>query len=396
MTKVGVVGGGTAGLQAAAAASRMGSEVTIVEKEEVPDLPWRDLPDLIQPCGEAGPLVPYHFPDSANILTAEARSFRAGLVVTSGGEVRCCCLVLATGSTSEPPPFRGWRKPGVFVLDSQRSYHDLGRESGALGRVVVAGEGRRALEVADRLTGGGRSIRIAVSQWQGGSPSPPVLDAISRAAEERNVSITPGRLTGAVGAGRVEAAVADGEVIPCDTIVFVPRRLPRVPGLQARLGRTGAVLVGRRLMADIEGVFAAGGCAEVEGAEPPSTLAGEPGSSGRIAGANCLGGGLSLGSSWSTESLLFGLRWVRMTSRQPGSRRDLTAVRRTGEGTACEVAFDRRSGRVARVEFVKAIASGVMGEIPSTLDLNLKELAYGSGGSSDISLVSETARLGLR
>ncbi|MDG7008192.1 MAG: NAD(P)/FAD-dependent oxidoreductase [Nitrososphaerota archaeon] len=397
MTKVCVVGGGTAGLQAAAEASRLGSDVTVVEKEEPPDLPWRDLPDLIRPL-YGSPRPPPAPPRSAavRVLTSGVTSCEAGLVRTSGGDERCDRVVLATGSAFEPPTFRGSWKPGVYLLDSQRSYHDLGRDSGPLERAVVAGEGGRSLEVADRLAGG-RSIVVVISHWQGGRPSRPVFDAISEAAKERRISITSGVLTDAVGTGRVEAAVVEGAVLPCDSVVFVPRRLPRVPATGASLGRTGAVLVGRNLAAGVPGTFAAGGCAEVEGVGPPSTLAGEPSSSGRIAGANCLGGGLSLGPTWSAESLLFGLRWVRTKSRQTGARRpcDRAAVRRTGKGAACEIVYDRQSGRVNEIEFITAISSRVACEVPPSPDLNLRALAYGGTGSSDISLVSETARLGL-
>ena len=397
MTRVCVAGGGTAGLQAAAEASRLGSDVTVVEKEETPDLPWRDLPDLIRPIyGYSGP--PPAPPRSAavRVLTSEATSCKAGLVRTSRGDERCDMVVLATGSAFEPPAFRGSRKPGVHLLDSQRSYRDLGKESGPLERVVVAGEGGRSLEVADRLAGG-RSITVVISHWQCGPPSRPVFDAISEAAKERRVSLASGVLTDAVGTGRVEAAVVEGEVLPCDSVVSVPRRLPRVPPTGARLGRTGAVLVGRDLAAGAPGTFAAGGCAEVEGVGPPSTLAGEPSSSGRIAGANCLGGGLSLGPTWSAESLLFGLRWVRMKPRQMGGRRpcDRAAVRRTGKGAACEIVYDRRSGRVMEIEFIQTISSRVVCEVPPPPDLSLRALAYGGTGSSDISLISETARLGL-
>ena len=383
-------------MEAAAEASRLGSEVTVVEKEEAPDLPWRELPDLIHPC--AAPVAPAPARGgTVRVLTSEARSHEAGLVTTSNGDVRCDTLVLATGSSCEPPAFRGSRKPGVYLLDSQRSYQDLGADSGALGRAVVAGEGRRSLEVADRLTGGGRSILVVVSHWQGAPPPREVLDAISQAAKERNVSIASGVLTAAAGTGRVEAAVVGGEVIPCDSVVFVPRRMPRAPASRARLGRTGAVLVGRNLAAGEPGTFAAGGCAEVEGSEPPSTLAAEPSSSGRIAGANSVGESQSLGPAWSAELLLFGLRWVKIRSRLAGEPRALhrAAVKRTGEAAACEVVFGRQSGRVAGIEFVREVGSRVIGDVPSTLDLGLRALAYGGEGSSDISLVSEAARLGL-
>ncbi|HUH82699.1 MAG TPA: FAD/NAD(P)-binding oxidoreductase [Nitrososphaerales archaeon] len=398
VTKVCVVGGGTAGLLAAAEASNLGLEVTVVEKAESPEPPWSDLPDLIGPSrGLPGPPSVPPPPASVRVLISEARSCKGGVVVTDEGDVRCDSLVLATGSAFEPPWFRGSRKPGVFLLDSERSYRDLGREAGALGSTLVVGEGRRSLEVAERLTGGGRTISVVVSHWQGGSPSPPVLDAIADAAKERSVSIAPGRLAAAVGTGRVEAAVVDDAVLPCESIVYVPRRLPRFPVTEARLGPAGAVLVGRNLATGVPGAFAAGGCAEMEGVDPPATLAGEPWSSGRIAGANCLGGSLSLNPVSSAELLLFGVRWVTLTARRPRTPRrpGRSAVWKRGEGTACQIVFDGPSGRVEGIEFVNTITSRVVGEVPPTLDLDLRALAYGGTGSSDISLISETARLGL-
>lgn len=393
--KVCIVGGGTAGTQAAAEASRLGSDVVVIEKEEVPDAPWLDLPDLIHPYGTPGFRAPAP-PHSVRVLTSEATSCSPGLVTTSREDVRCDSLVLATGSTFEAPAFKGSRKPGVYVLDSEESYRELGSDSGALGRVLVAGEGARALEVTERLTGGGRSIRTAVSHWQAGPPSRPVLDAISRAADERGVSISAGRLSGVVGTAGAEAAVVGGEVVPCDSVVFVPRRLPRVPATTSRLGRTGALLVGRNLAAGTAGTFAAGGCAEVEGSGPPSTLVGEPSPSGRIAGANSLGASLSLGPARSAEIILFGLRWVRVSSRLTGmTLGSLDSAAKSEDGAACEIIFDRPSGKVNVMEFVQPVTSRVIGEALVTPDLNLKALAYGGAGSSDISLVSETARLGL-
>ncbi|HUH82253.1 MAG TPA: hypothetical protein VLX33_00065, partial [Nitrososphaerales archaeon] len=62
---------------------------------------------------------------------------------------------------------------------------------------------------------------------------------------------------------------------------------------------------------------------------------------------------------------------------------------------ACQIVFDGPSGRVEGIEFVNTITSRVVGEVPPSLDLDLRALAYGGTGSSDISLISETARLGL-
>lgn len=70
-------------------------------------------------------------------------------------------------------------------------------------------------------------------------------------------------------------------------------------------------------------------------------------------------------------------------------------VSETLEESACTIAFERSTGRVLGVEAVET-ADAVPADVSSVASgsASLRTLAY--GGSSDISLVSETARLGLR
>ena len=397
MVRVCVVGGGTAGSAAAAEASERGAEVTVIEKNGTPDPPWRAWPSLVRPFwADVEPRR--EAPKSAKVLAAEARACRAGAVSTTAGEVRCDALILATGSSFEPPAFGGSRKAGVFVLDSPHAYQELGSESDSVERVVLAGEGGRCLEVAERLSGGGRRIQIFVSHWQLGPPSPSVFEVIAGAAADAGVSIAPGKLAQAVGTGRVEAAVVDGTALPSDKQVSVPRRVPRVPVVSAPVGRRGGVLVRRTLSCAAPGTFAAGGCAEVEGEGLSCTLECEPSSSGRLAASNSMGEGVPLGDTRISESLVFGMRWVRLGRRwapgRPGSRSD-AICQRWGGYAACEITLDP-SGGAAGIEFVVGVGSQAFGGVPVRLGTDLSSLAYGGTGSTDISLISETARLGLK
>jgi pyruvate/2-oxoglutarate dehydrogenase complex dihydrolipoamide dehydrogenase (E3) component len=335
-----------------------------------------------------------------NVMT-EAKSAGPGFVVATDGLLdHFDFIVSATGSWFEPSTFKGCRKPGVFVLDSPRMYTELGLQCGAKDRVVVAGEGWRALQVADRLSGHDRDVRVFISEWQRKVPSPLAFDVIEAAARRRGVSISRGTLERAVGAGPIEAAVSGDEVVPCDALAYVPRRIPRVIPGSATLGRGGGLLVDREMRTTAPWTYAAGGCAELDaGTNPPMILEGEAALSGRIAGANCMGGRHSIGFGRYCEALVFGLRWSCVgtwsSAACSSGLRVEEASQRWGESAACVISFEKSTKRVLGIESVEAAASRTSGVLSIGSGVSLQSLAYGGLGSSDISLVSDTARLGL-
>jgi hypothetical protein len=336
---------------------------------------------------------------SAKNINTEARSAGPGFVVTKGGyREQFDFVVSATGSTFEPSTLPGSRKPGVFVLDSPRTYADLGRARGTMAKAVVAGEGWRGLEVADRLAGPDREVRAFISSWEREGPSPEVLAVIQEAAQDRGVYLLGGRLDGALGTGKLEAVVAGGEVVPCDVLAFVPKRTPRVILTSASLGRAGGLLVDRGMKTTSPSIYAAGGCAELQGTSPPATLDCEASLSGRIAGLGCVGGRQRIGPARISEILLFGLRYSRLEMRRspallPGVRAQVVS-RTWGKASACAIVFERSSRQVLSIETV--IAAGSRTEMLSIeCGASLQALAYGGLGSTDISMVSDTARLGL-
>lgn len=399
MVSVCVVGGGTSGSAAAAEASARGAEVTVVEKAERPDPPWKSWPDLIRaiPLRFEAPPPKWSLPLPDRTVEDEARSVAEGEVVTSEGTLRPDRVVLATGCSFEPPKFLGRRKPGVAVLESFREYERLGRESSSTGEITVTGEGGRGLEVAERLSGPGKHVNLFVSHWKGGPPSSMVLDVISSAASERGVSVTSGTVAKALGATRLEAVLANDRVFACDTMVYVPRKLPRTIRVPAEAGPLGGHLVDQNLRTSIPSVFAAGGCAELEGQRPPRTFEDEPALSGRMAGSNCTGDEQQMGRVKTTESFVFGLLWCRIETlslRPPSVAPLSTVARRWDESSACEINFESSTKRVVRVESVERSGPIGLPRLPVPSEMSLQSLAYGLG-SSDISLISETARSGV-
>jgi NADPH-dependent 2,4-dienoyl-CoA reductase/sulfur reductase-like enzyme len=400
MRQVCVVGWGTAGVEAAREALRCGTEVTVIEKSENPDPPWRSWPDLMSSDHPPRPLHGRARPGSlpVTLLRTEARSAGPGFVSTREGvRLRFDAIVAATGCSFEPSTLPGQRKLGVHVLDRTGEYAELGRTLESAAKVVVCGEGSRGMQVADHSCRG-RTVLLVISRWQHGEPPWAIRAAIYRAAQERGVLISYGTVSKAVGSGSLEAAVIDGKVTSCDALAVVPLRVPRVIPMQALTGRHGGLAVDRYLMTSAARTFAAGGCAELscEFAHT-ATLEDETGMSGRVAGANASGEHLAFWSAGSRVIHTFGLRWTR-AGAEVGSLSGFPAVgvvSETTDSSACTIAFERTTGRVLGVEAVESPDSPLsdLSSIASG-SASLKALAYRS--SSDISLISDTARLGLK
>ena len=400
MVRICVIGGGSAGEEAAFEAYRRGAEVTIVERKIDQDPPWKSWPELIsQSPAKRGPFDGLRRPSS--VLTAEVKSAAPGFVTLSNGDsLQFDSIIVATGSGFKPVSMLGARKPGVFILDGPEKYQELGRACPSINEAVVVGEGYRGLEVADRLRTFGAEVLLMISCWQYEAPAPVVVDVIEDAARERGVEIQRGMPSRVVGNGRVEAVVAGGSVIPCDTVIVVPLRTPNPIPSSLRLGRMGAVEVDETMRTSAPSTFAAGGCAELKGSVLGSgTLAAEPSISGRIAGSNSTGSTRSIGAARVDELRVFGLGWSRMGRRGgafvPYGNGAEKVSRRWGPASACVITHERLSEKVVGVESIQPSSSSPAGLPPIAAGVTLEALAYGLG-LSDISLISETARLGLR
>ena len=400
MQSVCVIGGGSAGAEAAREAVRDGARVTIIEKAPGTEVPWKQWPDLIhrrvppRALAESAP----HLPLGVALLKAEARSVQGGTVLHSEGTSHFDAVIAATGSDSAPVTIRGCRKRGVHLLRSAGDFATLGRSRSSIARAVVVGEGMRALQVADRLSGDGRSVRIVVTSWRHGVPSPDVLEVLKRAAEENHVAITSGEVTQAVGQESLEAVVIGGSVTPSDALVAIPLRVPRPVPTDAKIGWFGGLSVDHSLRTSSPHVLAAGGCAECfRPGSRPRLLDEEPGISGRVAGANSLGYDLAIDPTTRWEVRAFGVIWSGVEfepSVSEYSRASLGTVSRRSGLSACSITFERSRGRVLKVESAQPEGSSLEGPPFSAVVPSLRSIAY--GGSSDISLVSDTARMGLR
>jgi len=401
LVSVCVIGGGTAGKAAAVEAGWRGADVTIVERRATPEPPWRSWPGLISGSSEEEGFLDGHGSFPPTLVNDEASAAGPGFVALSSGQrLPCDSAIIATGTRFEPVCFPGARKPGVFVLDGAEKYAEVGRACTSLGGVVVTGEGYRGLEVADRLISRGVRVCLMVSCWQCEPPSPAVLEVIEDVARDGGTQVQRGDVSRAVGNGRVEAVVVGGSVVPCEAVLVTPRRAPNPLRAAVKLGRSGAVEVDLGMRTSYPSLFAAGGCAELKGGAAASgVLNAEPSLSGRIAGSNCAGSRLSLRGTRIDDMHVFGLRWSRI-GRRGGTPAALgnqteTVSHRWRSDCACTITHQKFSEEVIRVESIQPSAFSPAGLPPLGAGVTLEALAFGLG-SSDISPISETARLGLR
>jgi len=400
LARVCIIGGGTAGEEAAFEADMRGAHVTIVEKRHAPEPPWRSWPELISGSPMREGFLNRCRASSPNVLNAEACAAGTGYVALSGGDrLRFDSVIIATGARFEAVTLLGLRRAGVFILDGAEKYVELRRVCASLDGAVVVGEGYRGLEVFDRLWSRGVKVRLIISCWQREPPSPLVLEVIEDVARENGAEIQTGDVSRVVGNGGVEAAVVNGSVVPCDAVVVTPPRAPNPARAAVKLSQAGAVEVDWGMRTSAPSLLAAGGCAELKGcAWGSGALNSEPCLSGRVAGSNCVGSGHAIGSTRVEEVRVLGLHWSRIggrAARGAFDNQEETVSRRWGSECACSITHQRLSERVLRVECIQPSGSSPAGLPPLGADVTLEALAFGLG-LSDISPISDTARLGLR
>jgi NADPH-dependent 2,4-dienoyl-CoA reductase/sulfur reductase-like enzyme len=155
---VAVVGGGPAGLAAAAAASGAGARVVLLDSAPLPGGQyWRHRREHPPRDG-----------DFARVAASLGRvDYRPGTSVwfvepgytlhTGGGPVTAERVVLATGAHDRVVPFPGWDLPGVLTAGAAQA---LLKGHGVLPgrRIVVAGTGPFLLPVATALAGAGAKL----------------------------------------------------------------------------------------------------------------------------------------------------------------------------------------------------------------------------------------------
>jgi len=299
-----VVGGVAAGLSAAARARRIDPRLEIVVLEKGPVISYSacGLPFFVDGrVREIGQLLGYT-PESfrrernievrtgANVISISHG--RREVILESGERVRYDHLVIATGARPDLSALPGARQPHVFTLqtpdDAVRMRAFL-RERQPRAAVVV-GAGYLGLEAADALRRNGLRVTVLErSPHALGRADPELTATVRRQIEANGVELRCGVEAREIGADRV----AD---VPCDMAVVAAGFKPNVE-LTAEAGiatgPTGAIRTDERIETNLNGVYAAGDCAEVThvvtGRPVYIPLGTTANKMGRVAGANAAG-----------------------------------------------------------------------------------------------------------
>ena len=208
-------------------------------------------------------------------------------------------LLLATGSQPVQPPFARSDLAGVHVLKTIPDAGALGRALQDSQRVCIVGGGYIGLEMAEALRQ--RDLSVVLVQRGPGVASlldEPLRVPIRAALERHGVDVRTGvNVTGLAGHERVTGVETDAGFIEADTVLVAIGVQPQAELAQTAgvsLGETGAVAVNSRQETNVEGIYAAGDCAEswhrVLGKPVYVPLALGANRMGRVAGVNMAGG----------------------------------------------------------------------------------------------------------
>ena len=210
-------------------------------------------------------------------------------------------LVYATGAVPVRPPIEGIDLAGVFTLKSLDDAVAIKAAAEGSRQAVVVGGGYIGLEVAEAFhrldidttlvtSGGGVMNR---------SLDPEISDLVTEGIRSRGVEVVTGLRVACLSdtSGRVTGVTCDGNAIPADLEVLGLGTRPAselAAGAGIPLGPTGAVAVDDRQRTRVDGVWAAGDCAEalhrLTGRPANVHLGTVANKQGRVAGIN-LGGG---------------------------------------------------------------------------------------------------------
>lgn len=221
--RVVVVGGGPAGLEAAAQAGRRGCRVVLLEAGDSPGGQAR-LASALLHKETIGSLV--------RQLEEDARS--AGVEVSLGhratpeilSEMAPEVIILATGSSPLIPPIPGIDGPNVVTA------HQILRERTPLGgrRVLVAGGGLVGCETAEYLASQGNEVTVAEMRSEVALDADPISrkDLVKRLSES-GVKLLTGRRIVEIKPGSVLVDGPEGtEEVPADLVILalgvVPQR----------------------------------------------------------------------------------------------------------------------------------------------------------------------------
>lgn len=179
-------------------------------------------------------------------------------------------LVIATGTTPIWPALPGIEAEGIHSLallaDALRLQEEIETERPR--QAVIVGGGYIGLEMAEAFLMRGLEVALVEAAPTVMTTLDPDMSArVIPVLEEAGVTLYLGEVAQGfeVRDGRVAAVVTDQRTIPADIVVMAVGVRPNTAlaeGAGVPLGATGAIAVNARMQTGVEGVWAAGDCAE--------------------------------------------------------------------------------------------------------------------------------------
>jgi len=303
-----IIGAGSAGLSAAEEIRRINAEdeIKIVSAEDYPPYSPTILPYLL-----SGRTDEAHLPmRKDNYFDIIGATFARGkeavrllpesqeVVYKDGEKEKYDTLLIASGADSICPPIKGLAENGYLgfhtIADCQRLLTELKDKN----NIAVMGAGLVGMEVAIGLVEKGCRVTI-IEKESHLLPlyfDPEAESLIRTIFENNGITLLTGIEVSQVSRnnGKVTVSFSDGEPVKADLLVTctgVSARTALVEGTGISVNR--GIVVDRRMMTSIPGIYAAG-----DAAEAPDFFTGQPGMNqiiesaideGRIAGANMAG-----------------------------------------------------------------------------------------------------------
>ena len=209
-------------------------------------------------------------------------------------------LVIASGFTYADPGIPGGDLDGLYYVKNIRRAMEWDKVLDSVHSAVVLEASPLGLEMTTALAHRGIETHLVDSHpWalaEVGDPD--IMQPVQDSWDEMGVRMHFNtRAEALLGSGHVRAVKTSAGEIPADLVVICTHKQPdsalaRAAGMG--LGSTGGIIVDDRMATTVDGVYAAGDCAEVPHGVTRVPIQGISGShayaQGKVAGANAAGG----------------------------------------------------------------------------------------------------------
>lgn len=235
--------------------------------------------------------------------TVESVDDAAKTVTTNGKAYTYDSLIIATGGKVFIPPIEGTGLKNVFIVRTVRDGKDIQETLKTAKRVVIGGAGVIGLELAVSLKNMGKDVVVIemMNQVIPRIADKDMADNIQKHLEEMGIKfVMRSPIQSVNGTEKVESVTADGNVYPCDIMIFatgVRANLDIPKALGFDIGQLGALIASPTLQPYKRGrlvpdIYVAGDLVQCESAIMNGATMSQLGSTavkqGAIAGNNAV------------------------------------------------------------------------------------------------------------